>query len=431
MNRFITVFKREYLANIKNKWFWIATIIGPLIFIGIIFVPVILSTFEQEPTANILIIGSDKYLSNDEINKFITNNISIELSNTTAEEAKDKLRNSDNIDVLADFNTINPDNNNYDISILSKQALGFSQETIISDFIIQIMQDIRIKKEQIPIEQAERINKEIYPTFSTLDSEEASSFQAFILAYGIASLMYFLILFYSSKIMSSVQEEKKNRIVEVLLSSMNTSSLLFGKIFGVLALGLTQIFLWCILSLISIPIIAILISPLLEGVEMSTDPNESLGATSIIWAELQGINGNLNIFILFIIFLGFLFFGLLLYAGIFACIASSTDSEAEAQNLSIFGFLPVIISLLSLNVTIDNPSSNITTILSMIPFISPINMMARIPFNVPIWEILLSLIILILTSLIVILLASKLYRAGILLYGEKLSWKHIKNIFIK
>lgn len=431
MNRFITVFKREYLASIKNKWFWIATIIGPLIFIGIIFVPVILSTFEQEPTANILIIGSDKYLSNDEINEFITNKISIELSNSTAEEAKDKLRNSDNIDVLADFNTINPDNNNYDISILSKQALGLSQETIISDFIIQIMQDIRIKKEQIPIEQAERINKEIYPIFSTLDSEEASSFQAFILAYGIASLMYFLILFYSSKIMSSVQEEKKNRIVEVLLSSMNTSSLLFGKIFGVLAVGLTQIFLWCILSLISIPIIAILISPLFEGVEMSTDPNESLGATSIIWSELQGINGNLNIFILFIIFLGFLFFGLLLYAGIFACIASSTDSEVEVQNLSIFGFLPVIISLLSLNVTIDNPSSNITTILSMIPFISPINMMARIPFNVPIWEILLSLIILIATSIIVILFASKLYRVGILLYGEKLSWKHIKNIFIK
>ncbi len=146
MTKFLTVFKREYLANIKNKWFWIATIIGPLIFIGIIFVPVILSTFEQEPTANILIIGSDKYLSNDEINEFITNKISIELSNSTAEEAKDKLRNSDNIDVLADFNTINPDNNNYDISILSKQALGFSQETIISDFIIQIMQDIRIKK---------------------------------------------------------------------------------------------------------------------------------------------------------------------------------------------------------------------------------------------------------------------------------------------
>ncbi len=230
--------------------------------------------------------------------------------------------------------------------------------------------------------------------------------------------------------MSSVQEEKKNRIVEVLLSSMNTSSLLFGKIFGVLAVGLTQIFLWVILSLISIPIIAIIISPLFEGVEMSTDPNESLGATSIIWSELQGINGNLNIFILFIIFLGFLFFGLLLYAGIFACIASSTDSEAEAQNLSIFGFLPIIISLISLNVTIDNPSSNITTILSMIPFISPINMMARIPFNVPIWEILLSLIILIATSIIVILFASKLYRVGILLYGEKLSWKHIKNIFI-
>jgi len=430
MTKFLTVFKREYLANIKNKWFWIATIIGPLIFIGIIFVPVILSTFEQEPTANILIIGSDKYLSNDEINEFITNNISIELSNSTAEEAKDKLRNSDNIDVLADFNTINPDNNNYDISILSKQALGFSQETIISDFIIQIMQDIRIKKEQIPTEQAERINKEIYPTFSTLDSEEASSFQAFILAYGIASLIYFLILFYSSKIMSSVQEEKKNRIVEVLLSSMNTSSLLFGKIFGVLAVGLTQIFLWVILSLISIPIIAIIISPLFEGVEMSTDPNESLGATSIIWAELQGINGNLNIFLLFAIFLVFLFFGLLLYAGIFACIASSTDSEAEAQNLSIFGFLPIIISLISLNVTIDNPSSNITTILSMIPFISPINMMARIPFNPPLWEILLSLLLLIVTSIIVILFASKLYRVGILLYGEKLSWRHIKNIFI-
>lgn len=431
MSKFTTVFKREYLSSIKNKWFWIATIAGPLIFVGIFFVPIILSVLEKDPTANILIIGSDKFFLNDEIKKFTNDNISIELSVETVEEAKNKLRNSDTLDVLADFNSINPENNDYDISILSKQALGFSQEILISDFIVQIMQDIRIQKEKIPTEQAERINKEISPEFSTLDSEKTSSFQAFILAYGIASLMYFLIVFYSSKIMSSVQEEKKNRIVEVLLSSMNTSSLLFGKIFGVLAVGLTQIVLWGILSLISIPIIAFIISPILGSVGSNIPPSDDLGSMSVIWSELQVITGNLNIFILFIIFLGFLFFGLLLYAGIFACIASSTDSEAEAQNLSIFGFLPIIISLLSLNVTIDNPSSNITTILSMIPFISPINMMTRIPFNVPIWEIILSLIILILTSIIIILLASKLYKAGILLYGEKLSWKHIKTIFLK
>jgi ABC-2 type transport system permease protein len=164
---------------------------------------------------------------------------------------------------------------------------------------------------------------------------------------------------------------------------------------------------------------------------IETTNNLGDNTNNLIWEQIQILNKDFNILFIFIMFLVFLFFGLLLYLGIFACIAAITDSEADAQNLSVLGFAPIIISLLSISTTIDNPSSNITTILSIIPFTSPINMLARIPFNVPIWELLISLLLLILTSIITILFASKIYKIGILLYGEKLSWKHIKTIFIK
>jgi ABC-2 type transport system permease protein len=429
MNKFLIVFKREYLASINNKWFWIATIVVPVIMLAITFTPVIISIFETKPTVRILLVGSEQYFTADILNDFNKENIEFEFTTDTIEKAQNVLKDSDNLDVLIDFKTINPYNNNYDIVVLSKEVLGFSQETILTEFIVQLMQDIRIKQEQIPTDQALRLNQPIYPQFTTLESETASSFTAFFIAYGTAFLMYFLIIFYSSRIITSIQEEKKNRIVEILLSSMNTSELLFGKIFGTLAIGATQILLWLIISIISVPILGILISPLITNIETTNNLGDD--ANNLIWEQIQILNKDFNILFIFIIFLVFLFFGLLLYLGIFACIAAITDSEADAQNLSVLGFAPIIVSLLSISTTIDNPSSNITTILSIIPFTSPINMLARIPFNVPLWEIILSLIILILTSIITILFASKIYKIGILLYGEKLSWKNIKTIFIK
>jgi ABC-2 type transport system permease protein len=429
MNKFLIVFKREYLASIKNRFFWIATLIVPIIILLITFTPIIISLFDTKPTVRILLVNSERYLKADELNKFNRDNIEFTFSTNAIENPQNLLKDSDNLDALIDFNTINPSENNYDIVVLSKEVLGFSQETMLTEFIVQLMQDIRIKQEKIPTDQALRLNQPIYPKFTTVESETASSFTAFFIAYGAVFLMYFLIIFYSSRIITSIQEEKKNRVVEILLSSMNTSELLFGKIFGTLAIGATQILLWLIISIISLPISGILISPLMTNIETTNNLGDN--TNNLIWEQIQILNKDFNILFIFIMFLVFLFFGLLLYLGIFACIAAITDSEADAQNLSVLGFAPIIISLLSISTTIDNPSSNITTILSIIPFTSPINMLARIPFNVPIWELLISLLLLILTSIITILFASKIYKIGILLYGEKLSWKHIKTIFIK
>ncbi len=418
MNRFFPVFKREYFSSVKNKWFWITTLLGPVGFAALILIPALINQFDQEPEVSLLLVQTQDYIS-EEISQTTPDNITLTFEDLSTQEARDTLRDSGEYDAFIDFGSINPEEGTYSVDVVSRGTLSLSQEGLVSQFLTPTLQQLRLQQENISPTQAQRLLQPIQPNFTSLDSDTPSSGQAFALAYGAGFLMYFFLLAYGMSVMKSVQEEKKNRIVEILLSSMNATDLLFGKIFGVLAVGATQIFLWFSLSLLTIPLLAGVRSQGINDVD----------TIDFVWQETQGIMETLNIFFILPVFLAFLFLGLLMYAGIYACIAASADSESDIQTLSNFATMPIIIGFISSFVIINNPNTPLAVVLSIIPIISPLTMMARIPFEVPVWQLGLSLGLLLLTALGTIWLSAKIYRIGILLYGERLGWKHLKALF--
>ncbi len=417
MNRFFPVFKREYFASIKNKIFWISTILGPIGIAALFFVPVFIAQFDEEPQINLLLVQTQDYFSED-IRESTPENITLTFEEISTEEARITLRENTDFDAFIDFSSIDTTIGDYTVDVVSQRTLSLSQENLVVQFLRPNLQELRLQKEDISRDQSERLLRPINPNFTSLDADTASAGQAYFLAYGSGLLMYFFLISYGMSVMKSVQDEKKNRIVEILLSSMNATDLLFGKIFGILAVGATQIFLWIILSILTIPFLAMIFTP---------DETEVENLTLII-QETQSIAATFNIFTLIPLFLGFLFLGLLMYSGIYACIAASTDSDSDIQNMSLFATIPIFIALGSSLVIINNPNTTLATVLSIIPLFSPLTMMARLPFEVPGWQIALSFGLLLATALATIWLSAKIYRIGILLYGERISLRHLKAL---
>ena len=201
---------------------------------------------------------------------------------------------------------------------------------------------------------------------------------------------------------------------------MRPFELLIGKISGVVAIGMTQVLLWLAFILLSTPVLLTVLG----------DRAETSGfSVQTLWEQAQTISETFNLVTLIPLFLAYLFFGILSYAGIFSAIAASADSDSDVQSLSGVAIIPIVIGFMIALTIVMDPNTSVAFWGSMIPLISPLTMMARLPFGVPAWEIALSLGTLAVTSIALIWLSAKIYRIGILLYGERLGWKHIRAIW--
>ncbi len=420
MTNILTVFQREYLSRIKDKWFWITTILVPIGFVVVTLLPVLLSELGGSSQTNLVLVGSEEYVP-DEFLPEDTDRITVSTTDQSLEEVKTELQQEDSeITAVADFGSINPETAEYQIRVISDETLSLMAEGTIQSTLTPLIQQIRLQEEQISPQQAARLSSPITPQFERINADDPSAGQAYALAYGIGIIMYFILIFYGTSIMRSVQEEKKNRIVEILLASMRPFELLIGKISGVVAIGMTQVLLWLGFVLLATPGLLYLIGDRAESTGVSVE---------VVWNQVQEISVTFNLITLIPLFLAYLFFGILSYAGIFSAIAASADSDSDVQSLSGIAIIPIVIGFMTALTIVMNPETGVAFWGSMIPLISPLTMMARLPFGVPGWEIALSLAILALTSLGLIWLSAKIYRVGILLYGERLGWKHIKAIW--
>ena len=261
------------------------------------------------------------------------------------------------------------------------------------------------------------------------------------LAYISGFLMYMLVFMFGVQVMRGVIEEKVNRVVEVVVSSVRPVQLMMGKILGIALVGLTQFLIWIILS---VGIISTVSATIMKDKNVTaisrTISDNIMSENNVVQASPQAkevtpefaefsqlFNNALNQDWLLIIssFIFYFVFGYLLYASIFAAIGSAVDNETETQQFMLPITIPIIFGLFVAIGTMQNPESSISFWFSLIPLTSPIVMMARIPFGVPYWQILISIIILILTFLGFVWMAAKVYRTGILMYGKKSSWKEI------
>lgn len=273
--------------------------------------------------------------------------------------------------------------------------------------------------------------------------KETSTGVAMALAYISGFLIYMLVFVFGSQVMRGVIEEKTSRVVEVLVSSVKSTELMIGKIVGVALVGLTQFLIWVLLIAATVIVLTRVITPPeaiaaitqespqnimsvtqsaeLQSLQTSTQASNNTTELMAILKTIKNQKWGIILFCLVFFFLT----GYLLYASVFAAIGSAVDNETETQQFMLPVTIPIILALMVALGTMQNPESNLAFWFSMIPLTSPIVMVARIPFDVPVWEIALSMSLMIVTIVFIIWMAAKIYRTGILMYGKKSSYREL------
>jgi ABC-2 type transport system permease protein len=409
------IFSREYSTRIRNKWFWIGTILVPLGVIALSIAPAFLAQFSPESQFTLQINDPSDILPKDLPSSEL---ITVTQTSENAEKLRENFSKQSEFNALALIPSDEVLTQITEIPVIVNEPLSLIQETELNQYLSGIFTNLRIAAAQLTPEQLTAISAPLRLTIQTPDAEQTSSRIPFALGYGTGFLMYFLLIFFGSTLMRSIQEEKSSRVVEILVSTVKPFELMMGKILGVLSLGLTQAFLWFAIVMSSIPILV-----------RFSEENETAQAFDIASSIIQEAGNTINLFLVIPSFFVFFTLGMLLYASIFAMIASSADSQSDVQSLSGIAIIPIVIAFLLMFTVINSPDSTFASIASLIPFFSPLIMLARIPFGIPLWEIGLSLVILIATTLFFTWIAAKIFRIGILLYGEKLSWRHLKTVW--
>jgi ABC-2 type transport system permease protein len=296
-----------------------------------------------------------------------------------------------------------------------------------------VVRDMKIEKMGFSKSALDSLNTDVEITSINLSGEnEKEGNAAIAMAVGSFSgiLIYMFMLIYGAQVMRGVMQEKTSKIVEILVSSVRPFHLMMGKILGIAAVGLTQFILWVVLT-ISIISIA---GPFLGGgnvEDMAVAQSElaqselaqSPEAQNELLATIDEVVNNLNIPMLVGSFFFYFLTGYLFYAALFAMIGAVVDSEADTQQFMLPIMLPLIASMMFLGVIIKDPSGPIAFWMSIIPFFSPIIMMIRIPFDVPLWELILSMVLMVAGFLATTWMAGRVYRIGILMHGAKVNYK--------
>ncbi|MFO0477369.1 MAG: ABC transporter permease [Bacteroidota bacterium] len=446
MNKLFLIIQREYFSRVKKKSFIIMTILGPLLMAGILIVPIWLS-LQDKTEHNILVLDHSglfiEKLADTKQTKFIYGNESISNAKLKLVDGPFDLIMEIKGDALNDSKTT-------PILYYKKQP-GISTEQYITNQMENILFDYRLQGDSIEPAKIKKARRKVQLlTLKVTDNgkdEKTNTELNMGIGFGCAFIIYFMIFLYGSQVMRGVIEEKSNRIVEVIISSVKPFQLMLGKILGIALVGLTQFILWVVLTISIQTIFTGIIfkdviadqikqNSQLEKVMKNdiTADIEHLETIQTPNAAISFLNDFEKINFLEIIFsFAFYFFGgYLLYAALFAAIGSAVDNETDTQQFMLPITIPLILSFVIAQSIINDPDSNMARLFSIFPLTSPIVMMVRLPFGVPMWELMTSMIMLIIGFLFFTWLASKIYRTGILMYGKKITWKELgKWLFYK
>ena len=266
----------------------------------------------------------------------------------------------------------------------------------------------------------------------TGEAKKSSSEVAFVASYAMGFIIYFFVFMYGGMVMRSVMEEKKNRIVEVIISSVKPFQLMAGKIIGTALVGLTQVAIWVIIGIIAIGVAQNFFTPESAGqVSQSLMESQPIGAGIPGMAEqnqvveILELVGNLNIPLILFSFIFYFLAGYLMYSSLLGAVGAAVDNEEDSQQLVFPITFPMILSIMLLFPVARNPEGTLAFWGSVIPFTSPIIMMVRIPYGLPVWELLLSMFLLVGATIGAIWIAAKIYKTGLLMYGKKVNLKEL------
>lgn len=429
MNHLSLIIKREYINKVRNKSFIIMTFLSPLLMVGIFSLVAYLSELNNDKTRTISILDESGLFA-EEFNSTPSLKY-VMLEDTSLSEAKESTEASGHYGLLYIPKTSTVEELSKSITFYSEDSPSLIVMDNIEDAIEEKVNTVRLKEAGIDAATIKSLKIRIDTNLETFRGEETSKLGSGLkLVFGGAAgyLLFMFIIVYGNMIMRSVIEEKTSRIIEIIISSVKPIKLLLGKIIGTSLAGITQFLAWVILlGVFSIVVTAIFgIDPsAIETPQQQALAGNGGGMEEIIREVFLEIN-NLPIGNLVIMFILFFIGGYLLYASLYAAIGAAVDSETDTQQFMLPILLPLILAVyVGFFTVIENPHGTVSQIFSYIPFTSPVVMLMRIPFGVPLWQQILSILILFATFIGTVWFAAKIYRVGILMYGKKPSLKEI------
>ncbi len=433
MDKLWLIVQREYLTRVKKKSFILITLLSPLIFVALFTVPILVTLFAGKEQKSLLV--------HDDSGIFVppadsSANVSFVLAQEQLPELKKtyKLRGFDGV---LHIPALQSGEGKVNLQYFSEKQLSLGVVSYIERQIAEQVEAKKIKdagyseetmngfKTDVGIEQEElAFNSEgqLVETGKKNSAELATAI-GFISGF----IIYIVLIFYGAMIMRSVMEEKTNRIVEVIISSVKPFQLMMGKILGVSAVGLTQMLIWMgmtfVLTQVATAFLGVDPAAMQTNLPMQQPPPDVMASQA--GAVFEAITSQNWSYIL-PLFLFFFIGGYFIYASLFAAVgASMGDDMGESQSLSLVAMAPIIIAIILISPIIENPTSSLARWMSIFPLFSPVLMPARLAFEPPLWEVVLSMVVLAGSAVFFVWLSGRIYRVGVLLYGKKATLKEM------
>jgi len=425
MNKIWLVLQREYLTRVKKRSFLLTTILVPLIIIGFYAAIIAISISGSTNSQKIAVLDEDS-LFNGKIS--VPNGDQANytfIQNETEQSFKEKYKTLGYSSFLyvPKLNIDKP----LGIKLHSQAAVSLSDKGKIESIINKAIETKRMVAAQIDPEKYKAISADV-TVDNTIDSangeKKAVAGVAYAFSFAAGILIYMILLIYGMMVMRGVMEEKVNRIAEVIVSSVKPFQLMLGKIIGIGAVGLTQFGIWLILMFLLQLIIPVIFPGIFHqmAAAQAAQPGGQENMLLTISEGIKSLPIGLMVFCFVFYFLG----GYLIYASLFAAVGSAvSEDQQEAQQLTFPIMMPIILAFVIMTKAVNDPNSSLAIFGSLFPLTSPIVMMGRIAYSPPAWQIILSMVLLILGFLFFTWLTAKIYRTGILMYGKKITWKEM------
>ncbi len=425
------IIEREYLTRVRKRSFILITFLAPLFFAALMFLPIILMRHQEKFDGKRVIAVCDETtlfygkLGNTDINTFLYIDNDIDDAKSLVKEGL-----YDGVLYIPATSLSVPTS----AEIYSMKQLPMSLTSHIRSQMKQVVEHQKLLASGIDpaIVKASATSINLQSIKMSEKDGEQKSFGEFELILGLflASVIYVVIFIFGSQVMRGVIEEKTNRIVEVIISSVKPFELMMGKIIGVALVGLTQFLLWGVFTLAIYSVASAFLptqdvfsagTVMTEQIAEASATAEGSGMLQEVFEVIDSINFKDILWCFLFYFIG----GYFLYSAMFAAVGAAVDNETDTQQFATPISLILVLPMVCSSIIANAPDSSIALWLSMIPFTAPVGMMLRIPFGVPIWQIAVSVTLLFATFILFTWLASKVYRTGILMYGKKVSWKEI------
>ena len=430
MNKIGLIVEREFTERVRKKSFIISTLLTPLLMIAMMVLPSVLMLKGNSDTKNVVVIdNSPEQFVGKQLASGKTVSFNLLAPGETLNKARMEYKSVYGILVVGEDILDNPQN----LQLVLNDASSLSVEENIQNQIQGILRTERLKRynlenmDQILADANVRVN-----SLQTLKNneqeddenmEKTSTTASWLMGLILGMLLYFILIVYGQQVLQSVIDEKQTRVLDVMVTSCTPFELMMGKILGIAVVAALQIVIWAVLIIGA----SAFVMPLVMG---GADVDAALAAAqNVPNSEIMSMVGKFtNVSYLAGLFLELLLYivgGFLFYASMYAAIGSAVDTPQDAAQFNGIIMMPVIISIMVMMSVMNDPNSNLVFWCSMIPFTSPIVMMARIPFGIPTWQVAVSLVVLYISFFAMTWVAARIFRVGVFMHGKKPSWKDL------